>query len=298
MRGKETDDKWKKDHAFKNWHADASELVNHLNDDRFKKADEKGVTAWTDLTQVLNQDPWKSLADDQFKSLVEKLKKAWKTFTGEDEQDSGGKDHLNGNKVSGSGWSPAMSMRIDVTTKFDENWYKRKFKSGFLNKVIDTVKTGIHARAYDDNGRNSEFKNKKFSADQMEDSDKRKLDSLQWKMTNKVAKDFISMLLGWSRQKQYEKDNEGNIVPTQAELTKDEAFGAEMAKKALNNRGILGRLRQKIFSGGQSNNVISVAFQLADWRDGWTDVTSPKEEAEPVSESQIDDMIMESILKG
>ena len=71
-----------------------------------------------------------------------------------------------------------------------------------------------------------------------------------------------------------------------------------MAKKALNNRGILGRLKQKILAGGQSNNVISVCFQMADWRDGWTDVTSPKEEAEPVSESQIDGMIMESILKG
>ena len=35
---------------------------------------------------------------------------------------------------------------------------------------------------------------------------------------------------------------------------------------------------------------------MADWRDGWEDVT-PKDEAEPVSESQIDDMIMESILK-
>ena len=85
-------------------------------------------------------------------------------------------------------------------------------------------------------------------------------------------------------------------MPTE-ELKPDEAFGAEMAKKSLNNRGILGRLKQKILSGGQSNNVISVAFQMADWNDGWTKV-QPKEEAEPVSESQIDDMIMESILKG
>ena len=42
-----------------------------------------------------------------------------------------------------------------------------------------------------------------------------------------------------------------------------------MAKKALDNRGILGRLKQKIFAGGQSNNVISVAFQMADPNDGW-----------------------------
>ena len=45
-----------------------------------------------------------------------------------------------------------------------------------------------------------------------------------------------------------------------------------MAKKALNNRGLLGRLRQKLFSSGQSNNVISVAFQLADLNDGWKEV--------------------------
>ena len=78
-------------------------------------------------------------------------------------------------------------------------------------------------------------------------------------MTNKVAKDFISMLLGWSRKKQYVRDGD-NIKPLQEELTPDEAFGKEMAKKALDNRGILGRLKQKLFAGGQSNNVISVCF--------------------------------------
>ena len=54
-----------------------------------------------------------------------------------------------------------------------------------------------------------------------------------------------------------------------------------MAKKALSNRGLLGRLRQKLFSSGQSNNVISVAFQLADWNDGWKEV----EDETPASES-------------
>ena len=43
-------------------------------------------------------------------------------------------------------------------------------------------------------------------------------------------------------------------------MTKDDGFGKEMAKKALSNRGILGRLKQKLFSGQQSSNVISVAF--------------------------------------
>jgi hypothetical protein len=70
----------------------------------------------------------------------------------------------------------------------------------------------------------------------------------------------------------------------------------------LGNRGILGRIRQKLFAGGQSNNVISVAFQLADYRDGWekvqpenvdntgrteidSDKSADKEPAKPTSES-------------
>ena len=43
-----------------------------------------------------------------------------------------------------------------------------------------------------------------------------------------------------------------------------------MAEKALGNRGMMGRLMQKLFAGGQANNVISVAFQMADPDDGWT----------------------------
>ena len=49
-----------------------------------------------------------------------------------------------------------------------------------------------------------------------------------------------------------------------------------MAKKALDNRGILGRLKQMIFSGGQSNNVISVCFQMADQNDGEWKVVDEK----------------------
>ena len=33
-------------------------------------------------------------------------------------------------------------------------------------------------------------------------SEKSKLDKLKWKMTNKVAKDYIRLLLGWTRTKQ------------------------------------------------------------------------------------------------
>ena len=57
-----------------------------------------------------------------------------------------------------------------------------------------------------------------------------------------------------------------------------------MAKKALGNRGILGRLKQKLFSGQQSSNVITVAFQLADPNDGWEVV---EKEPAPTSESTV-----------
>ena len=100
-------------------------------------------------------------------------------------------------------------------------------------------------------------------------------------MTNKVAKDYIRLLLGWTRTKQ--KHLVDNVMmPVQEELSQDESFGKEMAKKALGNRGILGRLKQKLFSGQQSSNVITVAFQLADPDDGWEVV---EDNPAPASES-------------
>ena len=57
-----------------------------------------------------------------------------------------------------------------------------------------------------------------------------------------------------------------------------------MAKRALGNRGILGRLKQKLFSGQQSSNVITVAFQLADPNDGWEVV---EDNPAPASESTV-----------
>ncbi len=110
----------------------------------------------------------------------------------------------------------------------------------------------------------------KYTADEMLPQDKKKLDSLQWKMTNKIAKDYISFLLGWTRKKEkYEGEMK---VPPDNKLKKDDGFGKSMADKALGNRGVLGRLKQKLFAGGQSNNVISVAFMLADPNDGWKEV--------------------------
>lgn len=92
-------------------------------------------------------------------------------------------------------------MRIDIHTDFNETWFKRKFKSGFLNKMIFAIKTDAMSRAHK-TGKEGDMAGHKYTADEMLPQDKRKLDSLQWKMTNQVAKDYISMLLGWSRKKE------------------------------------------------------------------------------------------------
>ena len=103
-------------------------------------------------------------------------------------------------------------MRIDIHTDFNETWFKRKFKSGFLNKMIYAIKTDAMSRSQN-SGKEGDMAGHKYTADLMEPSDKRKLDSLQWKMTNKVAKDYISMLLGWSRKKEYKLNDEGTPIP-------------------------------------------------------------------------------------
>lgn len=93
-----------------------------------------------------------------------------------------------------------MTCRIDVSTHFDANWYKRKFKSGFLNKMIMAVKTDAMSKiSSTDVNKNAGHV---FTADEMLPEDEKKLEKIQWKMTNKVAKDYIRLLLGWTRTKQ------------------------------------------------------------------------------------------------
>ena len=99
----------------------------------------------------------------------------------------------------------------------------------------------------------------KYNMDTMEPADKKKLEKIQWNMTNKVCKDYISLLLGWSRKKTYIENEKGEKKFAEP-LKPDTGFGKSMAKKALSNRGILGRLRQKLFAGGQNSNTISIAF--------------------------------------
>ena len=59
-----------------------------------------------------------------------------------------------------------------------------------------------------------------------------------------------------------------------------------MAKKALNDRGIFGRLKNALFSGGTDGSTITVAFQLDDPHNGWTIVEKKDVEGQAREEGE------------
>ena len=266
--------------------------------------DKTNIESWKKITEFFKKEPWKSdfKKDKELKTACDKMVKNWNKWTDGTANSSDEKEEslLGGSAVSGSDWNPYQTWRIDIKTDFGEDWFKRKFKSGLLNRVIMGVRNTMRDQLSDAaKAHLPKSSTEHLSPDEMTAADKRKLDGIQWKMTNKVAKDYVSMLLGYSRKKEMYQEAPGEYKPTE-ELKEDSGFGKQMAKKALGGRGILGRLKQKIFSGGQSNNVISIAFMVADYNDGWTvvekkddkigDIPSDgskgvESEAEPVSES-------------
>ena len=255
---KSYDDKWKTANGVNRENGRKILDAIHKFSDTGGQADEKNQAVWKELDGLLKSDPWKKIiqTDKKFKGICDSIVNSWKVFNGGNTSAQDGGKSSSGTEHVGKGLGnnqenhPNMSMRIDIKTNFTEDWYKAKFKSGFLNKVIDTVKTSIHSHA-DVTKDNDEFRNKKFSADQMEPGDKRKLDNMKWNMTNKVAKDYISLLLGWSRKKEYTEDKDGNRKPVQEALKQDTGFGGSLAKKALGGRGFFGKLKSKLFAGGQ-----------------------------------------------
>lgn len=257
-----TDDDWKSKHdgSLKNIN-DAYAKINGkmtVNDPENKKN-------LKSIFDLLKESPWKDDAknDSNLKKLINDMKNgynSWKINGGNVDGDGNSPTKVD---TSDNSWNPNLTFKIDIHTSFDDQWFKRKFKSGMLNKILFTIKDDM--RSHSQGGTKGEWTGHKYTADEMLPQDKRKLDSLQWKMTNKVAKDYVALLLGWSRPKEKYNDAQG-MEPTQ-ELQQDTGFGKSMAKKSLDNRGILGRLKQKLFSGQQSNNLISVVFQLSDPND-------------------------------
>ena len=277
---KSYDEKWKATNGVTRENGRKLLDTIHKFSDTGGQADEKNQAVWKELDQILKSPPWNKISDSNkdFKGICDSIVNSWKTFNGGDAgtKDGGktadGTQHVGKALGSSTKNNPSMSMRIDIKTNFNEDWYKKKFKSGFLNKMIFAIKTDARSRMSPDV--KTDMTGHKYTQDEMLPQEKRKLDSLTWKMTNKVCKDYISFLLGWSRKKEYTEDDEKNRKPVQEALKQDTGFGDSMAKKALGGRGILGRLKQKLFSGGQNSNTISVAFQYADPNDGWKFVES------------------------
>lgn len=109
-----------------------------------------------------------------------------------------------------------------------------------LNALIMGLKTAARART--SVGGETEWTGHKYTADEMLPQDIRKLDGIQWKMTNKVTYDYIKYLLGWSREKNKVRSGTG-FMPFSSELSSDPSFGQTMAKRALGERGFMSRLR-------------------------------------------------------
>ena len=230
---------------------------------------------WKTITDMLSKEPFQF--DKGMQGILKKLNSGYQTWK---KNGGRGKDYDPQTSSQGTDWNPNYSFRIDIKTSFDDNWFKKQFKSGLLNKAIMAIKTDAMSRATV-----GSMKDHKYTADEMLPQDQRKLDSIKWKMTNKVAKDYISLLLGWSRDKVINPD--GTV---QRELKEDSSFGKKMASKALDNRGILGRLKQKIFAGGQDSGQISVAFQLGDRNDGtWKEPDKAEGEDEQIEIKQNDE---------
>lgn len=234
---------------------------------------------WGVLQKLFN-DTWKTLleSDKDLLEKVNKVRKNWEEWAKNSPSGSSSGSPLGSSSLSekANEWNPRQTYRIDIQTNFDDTWFKRKFKSGLLNKAIFALKS--MGRASSAPNVKTDMTGYKYTADEMLPQDKKKLDGIQWKMTNKVAKDYVTYLLGWSRPKEM---NDTDGLPSN-ELKQDQGFGKKMADKALSGRGIMGRLMQKVFAGQKSNNVISVAFQLADPNDGWTvkEVKGNKEDSE------------------
>ena len=164
------------------------------------------------------------------KSFTDSILAQWKNWGGDAPKAFGiGAQPANNKAASNqgketTGWHWEHAYRIDIRTNFNEDWFKKKFKSGLLNAAIRAIKTSaLNNVSPDVKAKGEQYSNAghKFTYDQMEPSEKKKLDSLQWSMTNKVAKMFIQTLLGWSRKKQKYIDEKTDQPMPKESLTVD-----------------------------------------------------------------------------
>jgi hypothetical protein len=280
------DDKWKKAH---NNHNEFDKTINSIKFNANGVDDKENKQAFVALQELFENEPWKTeVQKGDMAAEVKPLLDEWKKAGGNvpDKLGQGkvvGKDTGKGGSSVGQeteGFHPEHAYKITITSNLTPDWFQKKYKGGLINKMIMGIKTGaMHQLA--PNSKNP-MKDHKYVQNEMLPQDERKLEKLKWEITNKVAKTYITNLLGWSRKKLKKIDEKsGDPVPAQGSEPKaDIGYGKKLADTALSNRGIMGRLRQQIFSGGQKSEQISVAFQLSDPNDDWKFV---KEDGEVVN---------------
>lgn len=173
--------------------------------------------AWNEINEVLKQPNWVgwTKTDKSLDKNVKALRGGWDIFMGMQPGTTENASSSVDQKKTTLGpedklWNPKIPLRIDIQTNFDDKWFTRKFKSGLLNKMIFALKTSAMA-SYGQGGQAiDKMAGHKYTADEMLPQDIRKLDKIQWNMTNKVARDYISLLLGWSRDKKMIKNEKGD----------------------------------------------------------------------------------------
>lgn len=126
--------------------------------------------------KIVEKPEWKKFLDSQkaIKQNWENAVKGFKAWSGGElpsndgsGKDGGGTEKLSSGKNKTNEWNPRQAYRIDIHTSFDDSWYKRKFKSGLLNKVIFAIKTDMRSHGTEDMNKSDPMANHKYTADEM-----------------------------------------------------------------------------------------------------------------------------------
>lgn len=269
------DDKWKKAH---NNHNEFDKTINAIKFNANGVDDKENKQAFVALQELFEQEPWKTeVQKGDMAAKAKPLLDEWKKAGGNvpDKLGQGkiiGKDTGKGGSSVGQeteGFHPEHAYKINITANLTPDWFQKNYKGGLINKMIMGIKTGAMSQLSPDS--KNPMKDHKYVQNEMLPQDERKLEKLKWEITNKVAKTYITNLLGWSRKKLKKIDEKsGQPVPAQgSELKNDAGYGKKLADKALSNRGMLGKFKQTLFGGGDKGETISVAFQLSDPNDDW-----------------------------
>ena len=154
-------------------HKDVNSLIKLLNQINPAKGVDANKRLWEQLNKGLKTEPWASdikgnrdpfnvsafnkinfFSKNRGKNLLEIVNSEWTNFVNASLRSKGGDGNSRGNDklgkattVDGQTWNPRQTYKIEIKTNFNDDWYKKRFKSGFLNKVLDTVKTELHKNA-------------------------------------------------------------------------------------------------------------------------------------------------------